>query len=150
MTWVHWALLSALFAAMTAILTKVGVAAVDAIAATWIRTLVVLGVLTVLVTATNRWQPVVKTDGRALAFLAASALATGASWLCYNRAMQLGPASAVASLDKLSIVVVVVLAYVLLGEQPGARGWLGATLIAGAADHLPAFNSSSVRACIEA
>ncbi|MEX8493632.1 EamA family transporter [Sphaerotilus sp.] len=128
--WFTYALLSAVFAALTAILAKVGIAGVNSDMATLIRTVVILGVLAAFVSATGQW-----TDPRALSpktwiFLVLSGLATGASWTCYFRALKLGDASKVAPIDKLSLVLVVVFAVVFLGDRPSLREWLGIALVA--------------------
>lgn len=128
-SWLTWALLSAGFAALTAVLAKVGVAGVKADYAMFIRTLVIVAASAVLVTVSGQWRPIGSVDGRSLAFLAASGLATGASWLCYFRALQIGDASRVAPVDKLSVVLVVVFAALFLGERLDARGWAGVALI---------------------
>jgi bacterial/archaeal transporter family protein len=129
--WVVWALLSALFAAATAILAKIGLAGIDSDFATLVRTAVILVVLSVLVYASGKWQSLSAVPGRALLFLTLSGLATGASWVCYFRALKAGDASRVAPIDKLSVVLVAVFAVVFLGERPGIRDWLGIALVAG-------------------
>ena len=128
--WLPWALLSAAFAALTAVLAKAGLAGVDPDLATLLRTLVIVAVLGAVVAATGKWRDPRGLPARSVAFLAASALATGASWVCYFRALQRGPASRVAPVDKLSVVLVAVFAAAFLGEQPGARGWMGVALVA--------------------
>lgn len=132
-TWQIWALLSAVFAATTAILAKVGVQGVDPNFATLIRTAVVLPALGAVILATGHWQPPQSVDGRTWVFLALSGLATGASWLCYFNALKLGDASAVASLDKLSVVLVAVFAAAFLGERLSLSNWFGILLIVGGA-----------------
>jgi transporter family protein len=117
MSWIFWALLSALFAAATALLAKQGVAHVDSNLATAIRTTVVLLFAWSIVFAFGKHQALRQLDRRTLFFLALSGLATGLSWLCYFRALQLGPASRVAPLDKLSVPVVMLFAWLLLGEK---------------------------------
>ncbi len=129
-TWQLWALLSAFFAALTAILAKIGVGPVNPDLATLIRTGVILLLAAVLVTATGQWQPVSSIPARTLLFLALSGLATGASWLCYFRALKLGDASRVAPIDKLSVVMVAVIAALVLGERLSATNWAGVALIA--------------------
>lgn len=129
--WLPWALLSAAFAALTAITAKVGLEGVDSDFATLLRTAVVVVVLAALVAATGKWRDPRTLPGRSLAFLALSALATGASWVCYFRALQRGPAAQVAPVDKLSVVLVAVFAAAFLGERPGGREWLGIGLVAG-------------------
>lgn len=128
-SWVVWALLSALFAALTAVLAKVGVTSVAPDVATFVRTLVVAAVLAVLLVVTGQWQPPGRIPGRAWLFLGLSGLATGASWLCYFRALDLGDVARVAPLDKLSVVLVAVLGVVVLGERLSALNWLGVGLI---------------------
>ncbi len=131
--WQTWALLSAAFAAATAILAKVGVADIDPDLATLIRTGVVLAALAVLVALAGKWQPPASIAPRTWVFLALSGLATGASWLCYFRALKLGEASRVAPLDKLSVVLVAIFGALFLGERLAAVNWLGVALIAGGA-----------------
>lgn len=128
--WFHWALLSAVFAALTAIFAKLGLEGVDPDFATLIRTAVILLVLAALVVALGKWRNPLQLAPRSLLFLMLSALATGASWLCYFRALQLGDASKVAPVDKLSLVLVAVFAVVFLGERPDARSWAGIALVA--------------------
>lgn len=130
-SWLHWALLSAAFAALTAIFAKLGVQGVDSDLATLVRTAVVLVALAAFVVLAGKW-----TDPRALPprtwlFLGLSGLATGASWVCYFRALQLGDASKVAPVDKLSLVLVAVFAFAFLGERPSPREWAGIAMVAG-------------------
>lgn len=132
-TWLPWALLSAAFAALTAIFAKVGVENINSDFATLIRTIVILGVVAVLVAATGQWQSPSTVSGRTYLFLVLSGLATGASWLCYFRALKLGDAARVAPIDKLSIVLVAVFGVVFLGEKLAAPSWLGVALIASGA-----------------
>jgi len=129
--WLLWALLSACFAALTAIFAKIGIRGVDSDLATLIRTCIILLVLAPFVWLTGKWTNPLSLSGKTLSFLALSALATGASWVCYFRALQIGQASQVAPVDKLSVVLVAVFAYLLLGERPSAREWLGIALVAG-------------------
>lgn len=131
--WTFWALLSAGFAALTAVFGKLGVQGVDSNLATLIRTLVILGLLSVIVAATGAYQGLAAVGGRTYLFLILSGLATGASWLCYYRALQLGPASRVAPIDKLSVVLVAMFAIAFLGERPSPREWVGIAMIAGGA-----------------
>jgi transporter family protein len=128
MSWMTWALLSAMFAGLTAILAKVGVKNVDSNLATAIRTLVVLAFAWAVALVYNT-QPISKITPKSWLFLALSGLATGASWLCYFRALQLGDASKVAPVDKLSVVVAMVLAVVFLQEHLHWQQWLGGALI---------------------
>lgn len=122
MTWIGWALLSAVFAAATALLAKVGVAHVDSNLATAVRTTVVVVFAWGIALALGKHNELRQLDRRTLLFLGLSGLATGLSWLCYFRALQLGSASRVAPLDKLSVPLVMLFAWLLLGEKltPGA------------------------------
>lgn len=129
--WLLWALLSACFAALTAIFAKIGIRGVDSDLATLIRTFIILLVLGPFVWLTGKWSNPLALSGRTLLFLALSALATGASWVCYFRALQIGDASQVAPVDKLSVVLVAIFACILLGERPSAQEWLGISLVAG-------------------
>lgn len=131
-SWVFWALLSALFAAGTAVFAKIGVENIDSDLATFIRTLIVAGVLAGLLAATGRLQSVAVTP-RTWAFLTLSALATGGSWLCYFRALKLGDAARVAPIDKLSVVLVALIGAIFLGERLSTVNWLGVALIAAGA-----------------
>lgn len=133
MNWIVWALLSACFAALTAILAKVGVGHVDSNLATAIRTTVVVLFAWAVALATHRAGAFADIDRRTLSFLAASGVATGCSWLCYFRALSLGPVSKVAPLDKLSVVLVVLLAWPILGERPSALTVFGSLLLASGA-----------------
>lgn len=128
-SWPFWALLSAAFAALTAIFAKVGVENVGSDYATFVRTIVVLLALGSLLGATGRWQPPASVPGRTYLFLVLSGLATGASWLCYFRALKLGDAARVAPVDKLSVVLVAVFGVVFLGERLSGPNWLGVALI---------------------
>src|SRR5580704_2443441 len=133
MTWLTWSLLSALFAAATAILAKIGIAGIDANLATAVRTSVVV-VFTWLLAYTARppggFQAL---SNRALLFLFLSGLATGLSWLCYFHALQIGPASRVAPIDKLSVALVILFAALFLGEQlTWTKGLGGLLIVAGA------------------
>ncbi len=129
--WLLWALLSACFAALTAIFAKVGIRGVDSDLATLVRTAMILAVLGPFVWLTGKWSNPLSLSSKTMLFLALSALATGASWVCYFRALQLGPASQVAPIDKLSVVLVAVFAYLLLGERPSPQEWLGISMVAG-------------------
>jgi transporter family protein len=128
-----WALLSAAFAALTAIFAKVGVEGISADLATFIRTTVVLMSYTVLLFATNQFSAPSAISSRSWLFLILSGLATGASWLCYFRALKLGPATLVAPIDKLSVVLVALFGVAFLGERPSPSGWVGITLVAAGA-----------------
>ena len=123
--WLVWALFSAVFAAATAILAKIGLEGIDSDYATLVRTTVILIVLGALVYATGKWQNPASVPGRALLFLTLSGLATGASWVCYFRALKAGEASKVAPVDKLSVLLVALFAVIFLGERPAARDWVG-------------------------
>jgi transporter family protein len=129
-TWAVWALLSAGFAALTAIFAKVGIQGVDSDFATLVRTVVIVFVLGAFVTWTGKWADPRQLSPRTLGFLVLSALATGASWVCYFRALQIGHASQVAPVDKLSVVLVAVFAFAFLGERPSLREWAGIALVA--------------------
>ncbi|HUG38528.1 MAG TPA: EamA family transporter [Candidatus Limnocylindrales bacterium] len=128
-TWLPWALLSAVFAALTAIFAKVGLEEIDSDYATLLRTFVVALTLAALIYATGKWQSPFDIPPKSATFLVLSALATGASWICYFRALKLGEASRVAPVDKLSVVLVALFAVVFLGERPAAREWLGIALV---------------------
>jgi transporter family protein len=127
--WPAWALMSAVFAALTAIFAKIGIQGVPSDMATLVRTAVVLVVLAAFVAGTGQWFNPLTLSGRTWLFLTLSALATGASWVCYFRALQMGPASQVAPLDKFSVVLVAVFAVLLLGERPSLREWSGIGLV---------------------
>ncbi len=131
-TWQLWAAAAALFAALTALLIKVGVQGVDAAMATLFRTLavtIVLG-LVLLVSGRLQWQELQHLPALSIGALALSGLATGGSWFCYHRALQLGPVAGVTAIDKLSVVLVALLALLLLGEPLSLRAWLGVALMA--------------------
>ena len=129
MTWVGWALLSAVFAAATALLAKVGVAHVDSNLATAVRTTVVVFFAWGIAIALGKHSELRSLDRRTLLFLTLSGLATGLSWICYFRALQLGPASRVAPLDKMSVPLVMIFAWLLLGEKLTASSLIGGLLI---------------------
>jgi transporter family protein len=129
-TWQFWAVLSAIFAALTAIFAKVGVANISSDLATFIRTCVILLTLALIVYATGQFQSPVSISSRTYLFLVLSGLATGASWLCYFRALKLGNAAQVAPVDKLSVVLVAIFGSLLLGEKLTMVNWLGVALIA--------------------
>ena len=131
--WAFWALLSAAYAAMTAIFAKVGIEGLNSDFATFLRTLVVVAVLAAMLSALGEWQPLAAISGRSYAFLTLSGLATGASWLCYFRALKLGDAARVAPVDKLSVVLVAVFGVAFLGEKLSAPNWLGVAMIAAGA-----------------
>ncbi len=129
--WLVWALLSAAFAALTAIFAKIGLEGVDSDLATLIRTTVIIGVLAGFVYFTGKWSNPLELSGRTWTFLALSGLATGASWVCYFRALKIGDASKVAPVDKGSLVLVALFAFVFLHERPSAREWTGILMVAG-------------------
>lgn len=128
-SWFVWALLSAVFAALTAIFAKLGLAGVDSDLATLVRTFVIILVLGAWVGVLGKWSNPLNLAPKTLGFLILSGLATGASWVCYFRALSIGEASKVAPLDKLSLVLVAVFAALFLGERPSAREWLGIALV---------------------
>jgi transporter family protein len=128
--WLVWALLSAVFAALTAILAKLGVQDVDPDLATLVRTVVVILALSAFVFATGKWRNPAELSAKTLRFLVLSGLATGASWVCYFRALKSGDAFKVAPVDKLSVVLVAVFAFLFLAERPSVRDWLGICLVA--------------------
>lgn len=130
-SWFTWALLAAGFASLTAIFAKIGLDGVDSDLATLIRTVVILVVLAAFVHFTGRWSNPFALAPKTWIFLTLSALATGASWVCYFRALQLGEASRVAPVDKFSVVLVAIFAVVFLGERPGLRDWAGILMVAG-------------------
>ncbi len=133
MSWIGWAILSAVFAAATALLAKVGVAHVDSNLATAVRTSVVVVFAWAIALALGKHGELRTLDRRTLVFLTLSGLATGLSWLCYFRALQMGPASRVAPLDKLSVPLVMIFAWLLLGEKLNAMAIVGGVLIAAGA-----------------
>ena len=128
-TWFFWALLSAVFAAMTAIFAKIGLTGVDSDLATLVRTGVIAVVLTAFVIATGKWANPMTLPAKTLLFLLLSGLATGASWVCYFRALKIGDASKVAPVDKLSLVLVAIFAVLFLHERPSVREWLGILMV---------------------
>ncbi len=128
-SWQVWAVLSAVFAALTAIFAKIGVENINSDLATFIRTVVVLFSLLVLLLATGQFVQPSAISSRTWTFLVLSGLGTGASWLCYFRALKLGPASLVAPVDKLSVVLVAIFGVLALGERPSPAGWLGIAMI---------------------
>ncbi|MCB1387295.1 MAG: EamA family transporter [Nitratireductor sp.] len=132
-SWQFWALLSAGFAALTAIFAKVGIEGIDSDYATFIRTLVIIGMISLFLSVTGKWQSPAGLPARAWLFLVLSGIATGLSWLAYFRALQLGEAARVAPIDKLSIVLVAVFGAVFLQEKLTGINWLGVAMIAGGA-----------------
>ena len=129
-SWLFWALLSAVFAALTAVFAKIGIRGVDSDLATLIRTAIIIVVLTAFVLLTGKWSNPLALSWKTWVFLAFSSLATGASWVCYFRALQVGEAAKVATVDKLSLVLVALCAFAFLGERPALREWAGILLVA--------------------
>ncbi len=130
MTWQIWALLSAGFAALTAIFAKVGIETINSDFATFIRTIVILVVLSGILAATGQFQRPDSISSRSYLFLVLSGLATGASWICYFRALKMGDASRVAPIDKMSVLLVALFGVVFLGERLSGVNWFGVALIA--------------------
>src|SRR3954465_7251266 len=128
-SWQFWAILSAVFAALTAIFAKVGVENVNSDFATFIRTIVILLALGAILLGTGQWQPPGSVSGRSYLFLVLSGMATGGSWVCYFRALKLGDAARVAPIDKLSVVLVALFGVVFLGERLSVPNWLGVALL---------------------
>lgn len=128
--WLPWALLSAVFAALTAIFAKLGLQDIDSDLAMLLRTAIIVVVTAMFVAGTGKWTHPLQLPAPTLGWLALSALATGASWLCYFRALQRGPASQVAPVDKLSVVLVALFAVAFLHERLAWREWLGVAMIA--------------------
>jgi transporter family protein len=133
MSWQIWALLSAGFAALTAIFAKVGIENINPDFATFIRTIVILVVTAGILAALGEFQPLGSISGRSYLFLLLSGLATGASWLCYFRALKLGKVSQVAPIDKMSVLLVALFGVVFRGERLSGANWLGVAMIAGGA-----------------
>lgn len=130
LSWQLWAVLSACFAALTAIFAKIGVENVGSDFATYIRTIVIIIALSAILTATGGWQNPSTISWRSGLFLVLSGCATGASWICYFRALKLGDAARVAPIDKLSVVLVALFGVTLLGERLALQNWIGIALIA--------------------
>lgn len=128
-SWQMWALLSATFAALTAILAKIGIEGVNSDFATLVRTIVILVAAAGIVFATGHWQSPATVSAKTWTFLVLSGLATGASWVCYFRALKIGNAAQVAPVDKLSVVLVAVFAVIFLGEKLSLPNWLGVAFI---------------------
>lgn len=128
-SWQLWAAGSAVFAALTAIFAKIGIANVNSDFATFVRTIVIIVVLAGVLTVTGEWQPWGEISSRTYIFLGLSGLATGASWLCYFRALQIGEAARVQPVDKLSVVLVALFAVAFLGESLKALHWAGIGLV---------------------
>jgi transporter family protein len=131
--WLFWALLSAIFAALTAIFAKIGVADINSNFATFIRTIVVIAALAGILSLTGGWQAPGTISMRTYVFLLLSGLGTGASWLCYFHALKIGEAAKVAPIDKLSVVMVAIFGVAFLGEKLSATNWIGVGLIAAGA-----------------
>jgi len=129
-SWQFWAVLSAIFAALTAIFAKVGIENVNSDFATFIRTIIILVTLAFILLATGEFQAPGSIAPRSYLFLILSGLATGASWICYFRALKIGEAAKVAPIDKLSVVLVALFGVAFLGERLTAPNWLGIALIA--------------------
>lgn len=132
-SWQAWALLSAAFAALTAIFAKIGIENVNSDFATFIRTIVILLAIGLMLFLTGNWQAPASVSGKSWLFLVLSGLATGASWLCYFRALKMGNAAQVAPVDKLSVVLVALFAVLFLGERLSAAHWLGVCMVGGGA-----------------
>ncbi|KAB2685176.1 MULTISPECIES: EamA family transporter [Brucella/Ochrobactrum group] len=128
-SWQFWALMSAVFAALTAIFAKIGIQGINSDFATLVRTLVIIGALCLFLTITGQWQKPGEISGKSWLFLVLSGLATGASWLAYFRALQIGDASRVAPIDKLSVVLVALFGAAFLGERMSTINWFGILLI---------------------
>lgn len=129
MTWQLYAFTSAFFAALTAIFGKIGVSEINSNLATFLRTAIVLVFSALIITYRREWASPAVLSSKSLIFLVLSGIATGFSWLCYYRALQLGPASKVAPIDKLSVVLVVIFAIIFLGEQLTWKVSIGSLLI---------------------
>jgi len=129
-SWFYWAIMSAVFAALTAIFAKIGIQGINSDFATLIRTFIISVVLVFFVWFTGKWSDPFALPAKTWTFLGLSALATGASWICYFRALQIGDASKVAPVDKLSLVLVAIFAFTFLGERPAPREWIGIAMVA--------------------
>ena len=132
-SWQLWAVLSAVFAALTAIFAKIGIENINSDFATFIRTIVILVTLAFILLATGQFQTLGSVSGRTYLFLLLSGLATGGSWICYFRALKIGQAAQVAPVDKLSVVLVAIFGVVFLGERLTTPNWIGVALIAAGA-----------------
>ncbi|MGZ5030962.1 MAG: EamA family transporter [Methylobacter sp.] len=128
--WFFWAILSAVFAAFTAIFAKIGIRDVDSDLATLIRTIIIAFVLSGFIWFAGKWSNPFALSAKTWLFLGLSGVATGASWVCYFRALQIGDASKVAPVDKFSLVLVALFAFAFLGERPSVKEWLGIALVA--------------------
>lgn len=129
--WFIWAVMSAVFAAFTAIFAKIGIRGVDSDLATLVRTVIITFVLSGFIWFSGKWSNPFALPAKTWTFLSLSALATGASWVCYFRALQIGNASKVAPVDKFSLVLVAIFAVAFLGERPSVKDWLGIVMVAG-------------------
>ena len=129
-TWFYWAVMSAVFAALTAIFAKIGIQNVDSDLATLVRTAIILVVLSGFVIYAHKWSNPLQLSGKTWTFLLLSGLATGASWVCYFRALKIGDASKVAPVDKMSVILVAIFAVIFLGDRPSLREWSGIALVA--------------------
>jgi transporter family protein len=132
-SWQFWAVLSAVFASLTAIFAKIGIENINSDFATFIRTIVILVTLAFILLATGQFQNPGSVSSRTYLFLVLSGLATGASWICYFRALKIGEAAKVAPIDKMSVVLVAIFGVIFLGERLSAPNWLGVALIAAGA-----------------
>lgn len=130
LSWIFWAMLSAAFAAVTAIFAKIGVENVNSDFGTFVRTIVIVLAAAMIVLATGNWQQPSTVSVKTWAFLVLSGLATGASWICYFRALKLGDAARVAPVDKLSVLLVAVFGVFFLREPLSLPNWIGVTFIA--------------------
>lgn len=128
-SWQLYALGSAFFAALTALFGKIGVSEINSNLATFIRTVIILAITALIVSLTHGWQKLDGLSRHGLFFLVLSGIATGLSWLCYYRALQLGTISQVAPVDKLSVALAIILGLIFLGEHAGLRVLLGGTLV---------------------
>jgi len=127
--WFYWAICSAIFASLTAIFAKIGLEGIDSDLATLVRTFVIIIVLSCFVAYAGKWQNPMQLSGKTWLFLILSGLATGASWVCYFRALKIGAASKVAPVDKLSLLLVALFAVIFLDERPSLREWTGIGLV---------------------
>ncbi|WP_028972969.1 EamA family transporter [Spirochaeta cellobiosiphila] len=130
-SWFMWAILSAIFAALTAIFAKIGIQNINSDMATLIRTCFIVVILAVYVWGTKKWTNLESLSLKTWIFLGLSALATGVSWVCYFRALQIGDASKVAPVDKSSLVLIALFAFIFLGERPPIKDWIGIAMVAG-------------------
>jgi bacterial/archaeal transporter family protein len=128
-SWFIWALLSALFAAFTAIFAKIGIQGVDSDLATLVRTVIIACVLSGFIWVTGKWSNPLELSAKTWLFLGLSGISTGISWVCYFRALQIGDASQVAPVDKLSLVLVAIFAFAFLGERLSVMEWIGVALV---------------------